>query len=97
MPEPSGPALPEFRVTLAAMAAPEGLRRLRLVGNAILALGLLIVAGVLLGCLTASLLHSPPWVLDFAPFGIALAMIGAVILLAAWIVEGFTHPRPPGP
>ena len=78
------------------MAAEEGLRRLRLVGNAILSLGLLLLAGVMVGCLTATFFHAPPWVLGFTPFAISLSMIGAAILLIAWIVEGFVHPpRPP--
>ena len=77
------------------MAAEEGLRRLRLTGNAILGLGLL-VGGTLLGWLAAILFHAPPWVLGFAPFGIGLSMAGAAVLLIAWIVEGFVHPpRPP--
>lgn len=78
------------------MAAHEGLHRIRVVGNAILALGLLLVAGALIGYLIASLLHAPSWTIGFAPFGIALSMIGAAILLTAWIIEGFTlPPRPP--
>jgi len=78
------------------MAAEEGLRRLRLVGKAILALGLLLVAAALIGSLIAGWFGASPWILGFAPAGIALSMIGAGILLTAWIVEGFLHPpRPP--
>jgi F0F1-type ATP synthase assembly protein I len=78
------------------MAAEEGLRRLRLVGRAILGIGLVLVAGVAIGFVTSSFAHSPPWTLNFAPLAVALSMIGAGILLIAWIVEGFVHPpRPP--
>jgi hypothetical protein len=78
------------------MAAQEGLHRIRLVGKAILVLGLFLDAIALVGCLTASLFHESPWTTGFAPFGIALSMIGAGILLAAWIIEGFAlPPRPP--
>ncbi|HUB18965.1 MAG TPA: hypothetical protein VL990_10045 [Acidobacteriaceae bacterium] len=78
------------------MAAQEGLHRIRVVGNAILALGLLLVAGAVIGYVIAGLLHAPSWVTGFAPFGIALSMLGAGILLTAWIIEGFTlPPRPP--
>ena len=77
------------------MAAQEGLRRIRLVGRAILALGLLLLGLALIGGLIASLLHEPPWTISFAPFGIGLSMIGAGILLAAWIIEGFALPPHP--
>lgn len=77
------------------MAAQEGLRRIRLVGRAILALGLLLLALALVGGLVANLLHEPPWTISLAPFGVALSMIGAGILLAAWIIEGFALPPHP--
>lgn len=78
------------------MAAEEGLRRLGLVGNAVLGLGLLLIAGALLGWLAAILFRTPPWILGFVPFGIGLSMAGSAILLIAWIVEGFVQPhRPP--
>jgi uncharacterized membrane protein YeaQ/YmgE (transglycosylase-associated protein family) len=76
------------------MAAQEGLHRIRLVGKAVLVLGLFLDAIALIGCLTASLFHESPWT-NFAPFGIILSMIGAAILLAAWIIEGFALPPQP--
>jgi hypothetical protein len=78
------------------MAAQEGLHRIRLVGRAILALGLFLDAVALIGCLTAAFFRESAWTAGFAPFGIALSMVGAAILLTAWIIEGFTlPPRPP--
>lgn len=77
------------------MAAQEGLYRIRLVGRAVLVLGLLLDAIALAGCLTAAFLHQSPWTAGFAPFGITLSMIGAGILLAAWIIEGFALPPHP--
>ena len=77
------------------MAAQEGLHRIRLVGKAVLALGLFLDAIALAGYLTATFFHQPPWTAGFAPFGIALSMIGAGILLAAWIIEGFALPPHP--
>ena len=78
------------------MAAQEGLHRIRLVGKAVLVVGLLLDAVALVGCLTAAFFHQSAWTTGFAPFGIALSMAGAAILLTAWIIEGFTlPPRPP--
>jgi hypothetical protein len=78
------------------MAAQEGLHRIRLVGKAILVVGLLLDAIALAGGVTAVFLHAPLWTAGFAPFGIALSMVGAGVLLTAWIIEGFTlPPRPP--
>ncbi len=77
------------------MAAQEGLQRIRLVGKAILALGLFLDALAFVGWLTAVLFHQPPWTIGVGPFGIALSMVGAGILLAAWIIEGFALPPHP--
>jgi hypothetical protein len=80
------------------MAAAEGLHRVRLVGKAILAIGLFFDAVALVGCITADVLHMPLWTMGLGPLGIGLSTLGAAILLAAWIAEGFTlPPQPPGP
>ncbi|HEX4064711.1 MAG TPA: hypothetical protein VHZ09_01715 [Acidobacteriaceae bacterium] len=80
------------------MAAKEGFRRLRLLGNSVLALGLLLLAGALISWLVAVALRTgAPFVAAFGPFGILLSALGAAILLIAWIAEGFCEPRqPPG-
>ncbi|HSY01276.1 MAG TPA: hypothetical protein VK819_03950 [Acidobacteriaceae bacterium] len=77
------------------MDAAEGLRRIRIVGYSILALGLLLDALALVGCLSAWANHGSPALLGFGVLGIEVSAFAAVILLGAWIVEGFVAAQNP--
>jgi hypothetical protein len=81
------------------MSHREGFRRVRLIGKAILATGLLLDGFLIIGLIVAGLARglgdaSPFFAIGF--FGIPVTIVGIAILCAAWIVEGFLlHPRPP--
>lgn len=80
------------------MAYREGFRRLRMVGKAVLAAGLIFDAFLLIGFVVALLTRNPAEASFFAIgfFGIPVTVSGLVILCAAWIIEGFVlQPRPP--
>jgi hypothetical protein len=83
------------------MALGEGIRRIRVVGKTVLTAGLVLI-GVLLTGLIGSAFTRTAFGLEplfrFCFFGIPLSIVGGVILLAGWIVEGFAIPgQPPRP
>jgi hypothetical protein len=77
------------------MAAQEGFRRIRLIGKAILIIGLSLLGIAILGYILEAIFHLHFFVLEFAPLGFLLSAIAAAILLAAWVGEGFCEPRHP--
>jgi hypothetical protein len=77
------------------MAAAEGFRRIRLIGKTILVIGLILLAADLVGFIIDVVFHTGPNALGVAPVGIFLSALGAAILLAAWVAEGFCEPRRP--
>ncbi|MGB6134262.1 MAG: hypothetical protein WCC14_00625 [Acidobacteriaceae bacterium] len=70
------------------MALREGFRRVRLIGKIILAAGLLLDAFLLVGFVAAGFgKHIQVFALGY--FGVPATILGAIILLAAWVAEGF--------
>lgn len=87
------------------MALREGFRRVRLIGKIILAVGLLLDAFLLAGFVAAGFGEHIE-IFAFGFFGIPPTILGAVLLLAAWVAEGFMGrphsaeqrtPQSPGP
>jgi len=76
------------------MALEEGLNRVRLVGKTVLGIGLFFAAVSLVGCLWATDYRESA-LLTLGPIAIYLSALGALILLGAWIAEGFAQPRQP--
>ena len=71
------------------MAVREGFRRVRLIGKIVLAIGLLLDALLLVGFLAAAFGERVE-IFGVGFFGILPTIFGAIILLAAWVAEGFT-------
>jgi hypothetical protein len=74
------------------MAVREGFRRIRVVGVATLVAGCLLDALALGGLIAARFMTVPPIWFGLGAFGLYLSTIAAVILLGAWILEGFFAP-----
>jgi hypothetical protein len=77
------------------MALDEGFRRIRTVGKAILATGLLLDLFLIIGLVVAAFAAQPSPFFAIGAFGIPLTVADGVILLGAWVAEGFAHPRQP--
>ncbi|MGD0367814.1 MAG: hypothetical protein ABSA94_10160 [Acidobacteriaceae bacterium] len=77
------------------MALDEGFRRMRTVGKAILAAGLLLDLFLIIGLIVAAFAAPPSPFFAIGAFGIPLTVTGATVLLGAWIGEGFARPRQP--
>jgi predicted ABC-type sugar transport system permease subunit len=73
-----------------------GLKRLRLVGTIALAIGVVLGASVLI---TNSLGYAPdtsvaPLFAALWPVGLVLAILGGLLWVAAWVLQGFLPPAP---
>ena len=83
------------------MALEEGFRHLRFVGKGILLTGLILEAAALVYALAGGIIGRGEFAAGFGFFGaigIPICVLGAAILLVAWIAEGFLLPRrPPRP
>jgi Na+/H+ antiporter NhaC len=80
------------------MALEEGFRRLRIVGRAILLAGLALEAVTLVAAVVAMVFARGEFVSGFGflgALGVPFCLLGAGVLLAVWIAEGFAHPRRP--
>jgi hypothetical protein len=74
------------------MSIREGLRRTRVAGKAVLALGLLLDAFLIVGLILAAFNQRVDYfVVGYA--GIPLTLCGICILVTAWIAEGFSLQR----
>jgi hypothetical protein len=89
---PTGASVP-LRGNLAGMALDEGFRRIRTVGKAILATGLLLDLFLIIGLVVSAFgAHALPF-LPIGAFGIPVTVAGILILVGAWVAEGFVAPR----
>ncbi len=77
------------------MAIREGLRRIRVVGATLLVVGLLLDAVLAVGAVLATTFALRVPILGVGFFGIPLTLLGATILLVAWVADGFRRRRPP--
>ena len=78
------------------MALEEGFRRIRFAGKGVLFTGLILVAVAVLFSLVSGLGRAEFTGFGFfAVIGIPISVVGAAILLGAWIAEGFASPRQP--
>jgi hypothetical protein len=91
---PTGAKVP-LRGNLPVMALDEGFRRIRSVGKAILATGLLLDLFLIIGLVVSAFGGQALPFFPVGAFGIPLTVAGAIILLGAWVAEGFAHPRQP--
>ena len=79
------------------MALEEGFRRIRFAGKGVLFTGLILVAVAVLFSVVSGLFGRAEFTGFgfFAVIGIPISVVGAAILLGAWIAEGFACPRQP--
>lgn len=73
------------------MAANEGFRRIRLVGKAMLGIGLFLVLFLIVGLIAMLFVADRGSIsfFGFGYFGIPLSIAGGAILVVAWVAEGF--------
>jgi hypothetical protein len=91
---PAGATVP-LRGNLAVMALDEGFRRIRTVGKAILATGLLLDLFLIIGLLVSAFGGQALAFFPIGAFGIPLTVAGILVLLGIWVAEGFVVPRQP--
>lgn len=76
------------------MAVAEGLQRIKVIGRVTLLIGIAVGGfGLLSGFVMAHFYNLPPMMLIFGVIGLYLSLLGAVVLLGAWVLEGFLVPR----
>ena len=77
------------------MALDEGFRRIRTVGKAILATGLLLDLFPIIGLVVSAFGGQALPFFPIGAFGIPVTVAGIVVLLGVWVAEGFALPRQP--